>query len=143
MDLLRFGESDFNSSSLAILRHGRRAHELSKDLFMICEKERLPSIETLVAPLVENWFIAERSVPMLVGELRQPRGLSFQHESFGAFECTTPLHLLSVRGKLARTTNHWYVLGQPALDATESLNQWGVRAGGSAAATAVTKSSRG
>lgn len=98
MDLLRFGESDFNSSYLAILRHGRRAQELSEDLYTICENERLPSIESLVAPLFENWFIAERSVPMLAGEIRQPRGIAFQHEAYGAFECTMPLHLLSVQG---------------------------------------------
>ncbi|ANK77430.1 hypothetical protein FA04_32900 (plasmid) [Ensifer adhaerens] len=142
MDLLRFGESDFNSSYLAILRHGRRAWELSEDLFTICENERLPGIESLEAPMFENWFIAERSVPMLVGELRQPKGLSFQHESWGAFECTTPLHLLSVRGKLARSANHWYLLGRPAADATESLNRWDVRADDSTSTPAGKNTSR-
>jgi len=140
MDLLRFGESDFNSSYLAILRHGRRAHGLSEDLFTICENERLPSSESLVAPLVENWFIAERSVPMLVGEIKQPRGLFFQHDSLGALDCTTPLHLLSVRGKLARSANHWYLLGRPAADAIKSLNQWDVHADTSATARRQTRS---
>ncbi|TAW57484.1 hypothetical protein ELI17_14640 [Rhizobium ruizarguesonis] len=82
----------------------------------------MPRLNPDVVTLVEDWTIENCVCPMLVGRFRDPTksvGLPSDWLDF-----STPLELVSVEAKAARSLTRWYRLGEPSPLAEESLHNW-------------------
>jgi hypothetical protein len=122
MKLLRFGEPDGNSSVRAINSRLRIHKDLAADLRLLLSERSMPQLNPDVVTLVEDWTIEKYISPMLVGRFRDPRksnGLPFDWLSF-----STPLELISVEAKAARSLTRWYRLGKPSPLADYAVHNW-------------------
>jgi hypothetical protein len=127
MKLLRFGETDSNSSLRAISLRQRNHKELADDLRLLLTERAIPHLNPDVVTLVEDWTIEKYVCPMLVGRFRDPRepgGLPSDWLSY-----STPLELISVEAKAARSLTQWYRLGEPSPLAKGAVNNWSLQDG--------------
>ncbi len=122
MKLLRFGETDGNSSLRAINSRMHVHKGLAADLRLLVKGRSMPQLDPEVVTLVEDWTIEKYVCPMLVGRFRDPRqpgGLPSDWLSF-----STPLELISVEANAARSLTQWYRLGEPSPLANDAVNIW-------------------
>ncbi|WFT84365.1 hypothetical protein [Rhizobium leguminosarum] len=122
MKLLRFGETDGNSSLRTINSRLHIHKELAADLGLLVKGRSMPQLDPDVVTLVEDWTIEKYVCPMLVGRFRDPRepgGLPADWLSF-----STPLELISVEAKAARSLTQWYRLGEPSPLAKDAVDIW-------------------
>lgn len=127
MKLLRFGETDGNSSLQAINLRLRNHKKLAGDLRLLVTERAIPYLNPDVVTLVEDWTIEKYVCPMLVGRFRDPREPGGLHPDWLSF--STPLELISLKAKAARSLTHWYRLGEPSPLATDTVNFWSLQDG--------------
>lgn len=127
MDMLRFGETQANSSFRAIIRCANEWHRLAKDLRGIADRKSLPALDPGTTPIVNEWSVERFMVPMLVGNICYPDERGDDHGRFGWMNFTAPLHLFSCRGEMARSSTRWYRLGKPSPLAESSVERWSAR----------------
>jgi hypothetical protein len=127
MKLLRFGEPEGNSSSRSISSRINSSASLTADLSRILIDRSLPILNPDDGPLVEEWNIESRMVPMLTGYFRYQKKVDPRGEEWLSF--TAPLELLSVEGGLARSMERWYRLGKPSPFAKDMVQIWGATDG--------------
>ncbi|MBY5448095.1 hypothetical protein [Rhizobium leguminosarum] len=122
MRLLRFGEPDGNSSLRDINSRLRVHKELAGDLRLLVAQRSMPRLNPDVVTLVEDWTIENYVCPMLVGRFRDPTGSSDLPADWLSF--STPLELISVGAKAARSLTQWYRLGEPSPLAKDAVDIW-------------------
>jgi hypothetical protein len=122
MRLLRFGEPRDNSSLRAINLKLRIHEDLTADLRQLLTDRTLPILDPSEVTLVEDWTIEKYVCPMLVGHFRDPRKCDAVPSDWLSF--STPLEMVSVHGKAARSLTRWYRLGEPSPLAEDSLRIW-------------------
>ncbi|MBV7522118.1 hypothetical protein [Ensifer sp. ENS12] len=129
MDMLRFGESQANSSLRSIIRSANEWHQLAKDLRGIAARKSLPVLDASTTPIVNEWFVEKFMVPMLVGHISYPEKTVNGHGAYGWLNFTAPLHLFSCEGEMARSSTRWYRLGTPSPLAERSVERWSTSGG--------------
>ncbi|MGO8236085.1 hypothetical protein ACC806_07765 [Rhizobium ruizarguesonis] len=122
MRLLRFGEPDGNSSLRDINSRLRFHKELAGDLRLLLKERSMPPLNPDVVTLVEDWTIERYVCPMLVGRFRDPRKPSGLPADWLGF--SSPLELISIEAKAARSLTQWYRLGEPSNLAEDAVNIW-------------------
>ncbi|MES5099528.1 hypothetical protein ABUK73_14970 [Agrobacterium sp. BA1120] len=122
MELLRFGEPQGNSSPRAISARINSSASLTADLSRILLDRALPLLNPDHGPLVEDWNIESRMVPMLTGYFRYQEKIDLCGEEWLSF--TAPLELLSVEGGVVRSMERWYRLGKPSPFAKDMIRIW-------------------
>ncbi|MGO7554275.1 MULTISPECIES: hypothetical protein [Rhizobium] len=125
MRILRFGEAEGNSSLRAIRRRVEASDLLSSDLRGILKDRRLPVIDPLETPIIEQWVIENYPAAMLTGYIHYPNKPDPWASEWLSF--TAPLELLSVEANLARSMARWYRLGTPSPWAKDTLAAWSHR----------------
>ncbi|WP_338893818.1 hypothetical protein [Sinorhizobium meliloti] len=122
--MLRIGEKRANSSWASIARHANAVEHLAGDLLRVTNSRCLPCLDARHTPVVEEWFIEKFIVPTLVGFISNPGGSGEDCGPRGSMSFTAPLHLFSLQGGMARTSQRWYLLGRPSSVAQDSLRRW-------------------
>jgi len=122
MTLLRFGEPDGNSSLRALNSRLRIHKELAGDLRRLLTERSMPLLNADTVTLVEDWTIEKCICPMLVGRFRDPSKLSGLPADWLSF--SSPLELISLEAKVARSLTHWYRLGKPSPLAEHAVHHW-------------------
>jgi hypothetical protein len=122
MRILRFGERDANSTLRSIKRRAEQADLLSYDLRRLLKERRMPVLDPLETPIIEEWVIENYPAPMLTGYIHDPKNLDPKASQWLSF--TAPLELLSVEENLARSMLRWYRLGNPSEWAADTLKAW-------------------
>jgi hypothetical protein len=82
-----------------------------------------------VTPIIEQWFVEKWIVPTLVGYISYPDNSLPRHGNHQAMSFTAPLHLFSLQGGMARSSQRWYRLGCPSPIAQDSLRGWDKKGG--------------
>ncbi|TAY99662.1 hypothetical protein [Rhizobium leguminosarum] len=122
MKMLRFGELDGNSSARSFERRIATCELLSSDLQNVLHKRRLPLLDALKTPVIEEWAIECYFAPMLTGHIHYPNQPAPMGPGWLSF--TMPIELLSVQQKLARSSESWYRLGAPGPWAADTVKAW-------------------
>lgn len=122
--MLRFGETQANASWASIARHATDVEHLGSDLRRLINSKALPVLDAGHTPVVDQWFIEKYIVPTLVGHIRYPDGTGSDQAQRGSMSFTAPLHLFSLQGLMARSSQRWYRLGCPSAIAKDSLRRW-------------------
>ncbi|RWY79159.1 hypothetical protein EHI46_00255 [Rhizobium leguminosarum] len=122
MKLLRFGEADGNSSLRTIGSRLRAHKDLASDLRLLLQERSIPQLDPDIVTLVEDWTIEKYVCPILVGRFRDPR--KPVGPPANCFDFSTPLELISVEGKAARSLTQWYCLGEPSPLADDAVRTW-------------------
>ncbi len=122
--MLRIGENRANSSWASVVRHASAVEHLAGDLRRVAHTRSLPRLDALHTPVVEEWFVEKFIVPTLVGFISDPGRVGGDTTQRGSMRFTAPLHLLSLHEGMARSSQRWYLLGNPSLLAGDSLRRW-------------------
>ncbi|MBY5713294.1 hypothetical protein [Rhizobium leguminosarum] len=82
----------------------------------------IPRLNPDVVTLVEDWTIENCVCPILVGRFQDPKKPSGLPADWLSF--STPLELISVEAKAARSLTQWYRLGEPSPLAEDAVHIW-------------------